>query len=135
MTKPEIEFIEGPAPTELVIKDIVVGDGAVGLMGVLADSQMGAERIIAMSRHADRQKLAREFGATDIVEERGKDGIARIKDMTDGVGAESVLECVGMGESMEMLWMPPSPRGSKLERRDDRSSINQRSPERSGWIL
>ena len=70
-------------------------------MGVLAASQMGAERIIAMSRHADRQKLAREFGATDIVEERGKDGIARIKDMTDGVGAESVLECVGMGESME----------------------------------
>jgi len=80
---------------------VVVGDGAVGLMGVLAASQMGAERIIAMSRHADRQKLAREFGATDIVEERGKDGIARIKDMTDGVGAESVLECVGMGESME----------------------------------
>ena len=80
---------------------VVVGDGAVGLMGVLAASQMGAERVIAMSRHADRQKLAREFGATDIVEERGKDGIARIKDMTDGVGAESVLECVGMGESME----------------------------------
>lgn len=80
---------------------VVVGDGAVGLMGVLAASQMGAEPIIAMSRHADRQKLAREFGATDIVEERGKDGIARIKDMTDGVGAESVLECVGMGESME----------------------------------
>lgn len=80
---------------------VVVGDGAVGLMGVLAASQMGAERIIAMSRHADRQKLAREFGATDIVAERGAEGIARIMDLTDGVGAESVLECVGMGESME----------------------------------
>ncbi len=75
---------------------VVVGDGAVGLMGVLAASQMGAGRVIAMSRHADRQKLACEFGATDIVAERGKDGIARIMDMTDGVGAESVLECVGM---------------------------------------
>lgn len=80
---------------------VVVGDGAVGLMGVLAASQIGAERIIAMSRHAPRQKLAREFGATDTIEERGADGIARIMDLTDGVGAESVLECVGMGESME----------------------------------
>ncbi len=80
---------------------VVVGDGAVGLMGVLAASQIGAERIIIMSRHAARQKLAREFGATDIVAERGKDGIARIMDLTDGVGGESVLECVGMGESME----------------------------------
>ena len=80
---------------------VVVGDGAVGLMGMLAASQMGAERIIAMSRHATRQKLAREFGATDIVEERGAGGIARIMDLTDGIGAESVLECVGMGESME----------------------------------
>lgn len=80
---------------------VVVGDGAVGLMGVLAASQMGAERIIAMSRHATRQKLAREFGATDIVSERGAEGIARIMDLTAGVGAESVLECVGMGESME----------------------------------
>ena len=80
---------------------VVVGDGAVGLMGVLAANQMGAERIIAMSRHATRQQLAREFGATDIVAERGADGIARIMDLTDGVGAESVLECVGMGESMD----------------------------------
>jgi len=80
---------------------VVVGDGAVGLMGVLAASQMGAGRIIAMSRRATRQKLAREFGATDIVAERGAEGIARIMDLTDGVGAESVLECVGMGESME----------------------------------
>lgn len=79
---------------------VVVGDGAVGLMGVLAASQMGAGRIIAMSRHASRQKLAREFGATDIVEERGEAGIARIMELTRGVGAESVLECVGMDESM-----------------------------------
>lgn len=79
---------------------VVVGDGAVGLMGVLAASQLGAARIIIMSRHADRQKLAREFGATDIVEERGDEGVARIMDVTDGVGAESVLECVGMETSM-----------------------------------
>lgn len=80
---------------------VVVGDGAVGLMGIMAARQMGAGRIIAMSRHASRQQLAREFGATDIVAERGKDGVARIMDLTDGVGAESVLECVGMGESMD----------------------------------
>lgn len=80
---------------------VVVGDGAVGLMGVLAASQMGAGRVIAMSRHAPRQQLAREFGATDIVAERGDEGVSRIMDLTDGVGAESVLECVGMGASME----------------------------------
>jgi threonine dehydrogenase-like Zn-dependent dehydrogenase len=79
---------------------VVVGDGAVGLLGVLAAKQMGAERIIAMSRHATRQKLAREFGATDIVTERGDEGVERIKDLTRGVGADSVLECVGTHESM-----------------------------------
>jgi threonine dehydrogenase-like Zn-dependent dehydrogenase len=79
---------------------VVVGDGAVGLLGVLSAKQMGAERIIAMSRHASRQKLAREFGATDIVTERGDDGIARIKELTNGIGADSVLECVGTQESM-----------------------------------
>src|SRR5213076_2766432 len=79
---------------------VVVGDGAVGLMGVLAAKEMGAERIIAMSRHAARQKLAREFGATDIVAERGDEGVARIKDLTRGIGADSVLECVGTQESM-----------------------------------
>lgn len=79
---------------------VVVGDGAVGLLGVLAAKQMGAERIILMSRHADRQQFGREFGATDIVTERGDEGVARIKDMTDGLGAESVLECVGTQESM-----------------------------------
>ena len=79
---------------------VVVGDGAVGLLGVLSARQMGAERIIAMSRHASRQKLAREFGATDIVTERGADGVARILELTRGVGADSVLECVGTQESM-----------------------------------
>ena len=78
----------------------VVGDGAVGLLGVLAAKQLGAERIIAMSRHADRQALAREFGATDIVSERGDDGVARIKELTDGLGAHSVIEAVGTQESM-----------------------------------
>jgi threonine dehydrogenase-like Zn-dependent dehydrogenase len=79
---------------------VVVGDGAVGLLGVLSAKQMGAERIIAMSRHDQRQKLAREFGATDIVTERGDEGVMRIKDMTMGIGADSVLECVGTQESM-----------------------------------
>ena len=79
---------------------VVVGDGAVGLLGVLSAKQMGAERLIAMSRHAARQKLAREFGATDIVTERGAEGVARIKELTRGVGADSVLECVGTQESM-----------------------------------
>jgi threonine dehydrogenase-like Zn-dependent dehydrogenase len=78
----------------------VVGDGAVGLCAVLAAKQMGAERIIAMSRHEDRQRLAREFGATDIVTERGDEGVARIKDMTGGLGAHSVVEAVGTQESM-----------------------------------
>ena len=78
----------------------VVGDGAVGLMGVLAAKQLGAERIIAMSRHADRQALAREFGATDVVAERGDEGVAKIKELTDGLGAHSVIEAVGTQESM-----------------------------------
>jgi len=78
----------------------VVGDGAVGLCAILAAKQLGAERIIAMSRHADRQKLAREFGATDIVEERGDAGVAKIKELTEGLGAHSVVEAVGTQESM-----------------------------------
>jgi threonine dehydrogenase-like Zn-dependent dehydrogenase len=78
----------------------VVGDGAVGLLGILAARQLGAERIIAFSRHEDRQSLARHFGATDIVTERGDDGVARIKDMTNGYGAHSVIEAVGTQESM-----------------------------------
>jgi threonine dehydrogenase-like Zn-dependent dehydrogenase len=78
----------------------VVGDGAVGLLGILAARELGAERIIAMSRHADRQALAREFGATDIVEQRGDEGVTRIKELTDGLGAHSVIEAVGTQESM-----------------------------------
>jgi threonine dehydrogenase-like Zn-dependent dehydrogenase len=77
----------------------VVGDGAVGLLAVLAARQLGAERIIAMSRHQSRQKLALEYGATDIVEERGDEGVAKIKDLTDGLGAHSVVEAVGTQES------------------------------------
>lgn len=78
----------------------VVGDGAVGLLGVLAAQQLGAERIIAMSRHQPRQQLAVEFGATDIVTERGDEGVERIKDLTNGLGAHSVIEAVGTQESM-----------------------------------
>jgi threonine dehydrogenase-like Zn-dependent dehydrogenase len=79
----------------------VVGDGAVGLLGILAAKQLGAERIIAMSRHVDRQELARQFGATDIVEERGEAGVAKIKKLTNGLGAHSVIEAVGTNESMQ----------------------------------
>ena len=78
----------------------VVGDGAVGLLGVLAASQLGAEQIIAMSRHEPRQQLARQFGATGIVTERGDDGVAVIKELTGGYGAHSVIEAVGTQESM-----------------------------------
>jgi threonine dehydrogenase-like Zn-dependent dehydrogenase len=78
----------------------VVGDGAVGLMGVRAARQLGAERIIAMSRHVTRQKLALEFGATDVVAERGDAGVAAVKDLTGGLGAHSVIEAVGTQESM-----------------------------------
>ena len=77
-----------------------VGDGAVGLLAVLAARQLGAEQIIMMSRHQPRQQLAREFGATDIVTERGDDGVARIKELTGGLGAHSVIEAVGTQESM-----------------------------------
>ena len=78
----------------------VVGDGAVGLLGILAAKQLGAEQIIALSRHESRQQLAREFGATDIVAERGDDGVAAVKELTDGLGAHSVIEAVGTQESM-----------------------------------
>ncbi len=78
----------------------VVGDGAVGLLGVLAAKQLGAERIIAMSRHEPRQQLALEYGATDIVPSRGDDGVGRIKELTNGLGAHSVIEAVGTQESM-----------------------------------
>jgi threonine dehydrogenase-like Zn-dependent dehydrogenase len=78
----------------------VVGDGAVGLSAVLAAKRLGAERIIALSRHADRQELARAFGATDIVAERGEEATERVKELTSGIGVDASLECVGTGQSM-----------------------------------
>lgn len=91
---------------------VVVGDGAVGLLGVLAAKQMGAERIIAMSRHEKRQQLAKEFGATDVVAERGNEGILRVKELTNGIGADSVLECVGTEEAMMQAIRSTRPGGS-----------------------
>lgn len=91
---------------------VVVGDGAVGLCGVLAAKRLGAERIIAMSRHADRQALAKEFGATDVVAERGDDGVAKVRELLDGVLADSVLECVGTKESMEQALHSVRPGGA-----------------------
>jgi threonine dehydrogenase-like Zn-dependent dehydrogenase len=90
---------------------VVVGDGAVGLLAVLSARQMGADRIIAMSRHEARQKLAREFGATDIVAERGDDGVAHLMELTNGIGADSVLECVGTQESMRQAISSTRPGG------------------------
>ena len=90
---------------------VVVGDGAVGLLGVLSAKQLGADRIIAMSSHETRQRLARDFGATDIVTERGDAGVDRIKEMTDGIGADSVLECVGTQESMQQAIRSTRPGG------------------------
>ncbi len=91
---------------------VVVGDGAVGLLAVLAAKELGAERIIAMSRHESRQKLATEFGATDIVTERGNEGVARIKDLTDGLGAHSVIEAVGTQESIMQAIRSARPGGA-----------------------
>lgn len=91
---------------------VVIGDGAVGLLAVLASKQLGAERIIAMSRHAQRQQLAREFGATDIVTERGEAGIEKIRELTEGLGAHSVIEAVGTQESMLQAIRSTRPGGS-----------------------
>ena len=90
----------------------VVGDGAVGLIGLLSAKLMDAERIVAMSRHEARQKLALEFGATDIVAERGDEGVARIKEMTNGIGVDCILECVGTQESMMQAIRSIRPGGS-----------------------
>jgi len=90
---------------------VVVGDGAVGLCAVLAAKRLGASRIVAMSRNPDRQAVAQEFGATDIVQERGDDGVARIKELLDGVGADCVLECVGTKESMDQALRSARPGG------------------------
>jgi threonine dehydrogenase-like Zn-dependent dehydrogenase len=89
----------------------VVGDGAVGLLAILSAKQLGAEKIIAMSRHRDRQALAREFGATDIVEERGDDGVAKIKELTGGLGAHCVIEAVGNQESFLQAMRATRPGG------------------------
>ncbi|MFE9423732.1 zinc-dependent alcohol dehydrogenase family protein [Kitasatospora sp. NPDC006697] len=91
---------------------VVVGDGAVGLCAVIAAKEMGAERIIVMSRHKSRQELALEFGATDIVTERGEDGIAGIRELTGGIGADSVLECVGTAQAMQQALHSARPGGS-----------------------
>jgi threonine dehydrogenase-like Zn-dependent dehydrogenase len=90
----------------------VVGDGAVGLLGILSAKEKGADRIIAMSSHSSRQRLAREFGATDIVSERGDEGVERIKELTKGVGADAVLECVGTQQSMMQAIRSTRPGGS-----------------------
>lgn len=80
---------------------VVVGDGAVGLCGVLAAKQLGAERVIAMSRHEPRQQIAREFGATDIVADRGNEGVEAVMELTRGVGADATLECVGTDDAIQ----------------------------------
>jgi threonine dehydrogenase-like Zn-dependent dehydrogenase len=90
---------------------VVVGDGAVGLCAIIAAKRLGASRIVAISRHAERQAVAREFGATDIVEERGAAGVARIRELFDGIGADCVLECVGTKESMDQAIESARPGG------------------------
>jgi threonine dehydrogenase-like Zn-dependent dehydrogenase len=105
-------FAAGAANVKPGSTVIVVGDGPVGLLGVLSAKQMGAGRIIAMSRHERRQALAREFGATDIVTGRGDEGVDRTKELTDGIGADSVLECVGTQESMMQAIRATRPGGS-----------------------
>ncbi|GII05312.1 hypothetical protein Pta02_73200 [Planobispora takensis] len=89
----------------------VVGDGAVGLCSILAARQFGAERIIAMSRHEPRQNLALRFGATDILTERGDEAVARVKELTGGLGAHSVIEAVGTQESMTQALRSTRPGG------------------------
>ncbi len=88
---------------------VVVGDGAVGLSAVLAAKRLGAGRIVAMSRHEDRQRLARKFGADEIVAERGKDGAAQVREILDGIGADFVLECVGTADSMKQAMLSARP--------------------------
>lgn len=90
---------------------VVVGDGAVGLCAILASKRLGASRIVAMSRHADRQAVAREFGATDVIEERGDEGVAAVQALFDGIGADFVLECVGTQESMDQAIRSARPGG------------------------
>jgi threonine dehydrogenase-like Zn-dependent dehydrogenase len=91
---------------------VVVGDGAVGLCGILSAQRLGAARLVAMSRHADRQAIAREFGATEVIEERGDAGVNRVKALFDGIGADCVLECVGTKEAMDQAIHSTRPGGT-----------------------
>ena len=106
----------------------VVGDGAVGLCGVIAAKRLGAEQIIMLGRHADRIALAKEFGATDIVSERGEEAVERVRELTGGFGAHSVLECVGHGQAMltALEHRPPRRRGRPRRR----AAVRRRSPRR-----
>jgi threonine dehydrogenase-like Zn-dependent dehydrogenase len=90
----------------------VVGDGAVGLCGVIAARRLGAERIILLGRHPNRVALAREFGATDVVGERGDEAVERVRDLTDGFGVHAVLECVGLEQSMRTALSIARPGGA-----------------------
>lgn len=91
---------------------VVVGDGAVGLCGVLSAVRLGAERVVLMSRHEPRQQLGRAFGATDVIAERGDEGVAKVRDLFDGIGADAVLECVGTKESMQQAIDSTRPGGT-----------------------
>ncbi|OUZ08294.1 IMP dehydrogenase [Aeromicrobium sp. PE09-221] len=90
----------------------VVGDGAVGLSAILAAKRLGASTVVAMSRHADRQEIARGFGADEIVESRGKEGAAEVREILNGIGADAVLECVGTGDSLKQAFMSTRPGGT-----------------------
>ncbi len=90
----------------------VVGDGAVGLSAILAAKRLGASTVVAMSRHAERQEIARAFGADAIVETRGKQGAAEVREILDGIGADAVLECVGTGDSLKQAFMSTRPGGT-----------------------
>ncbi len=90
----------------------VVGDGAVGLCGVIAARRLGAEQVIMLGRHPDRIALAREFGATNVVSERGDEAVERVRELTDGFGVHSVLECVGLDQSMRTALSIARPGGA-----------------------
>jgi threonine dehydrogenase-like Zn-dependent dehydrogenase len=91
---------------------VVVGDGAVGLCGVIAAHRLGAEQIVILGRHEDRIALARDFGATDVVSERGVEALQRVRGLTDGLGAHSVLECVGLEEATVTAFNSARPGGA-----------------------
>ncbi|EYD74772.1 Threonine dehydrogenase [Rubellimicrobium mesophilum DSM 19309] len=109
----------------------VIGDGAVGLCGVIAAKRLGAERIILLGRHADRIALAREFGATDVVSERGEEAVARVMELTRGEGAHSVLECVGTGAATDTA-IAIAPR---RRRRSGGRAALRRHPARAALVL